>query len=59
MARAWAFISGRDYVLPDDIKDLLVPVLAHRLMLASPSGVGRQHAHALLAEIAQQVAVPR
>jgi MoxR-like ATPase len=59
MARAWAFVGGRDHVLPDDIKDLVVPVLAHRLMLAGPSSSGRQQAHALLAEITQQVAVPR
>lgn len=31
--QAWAMIRGRDYVLPDDIKELAVPVLAHRLLL--------------------------
>ncbi len=31
-ARAWAAASGRDYVLPDDVKGLAVPVLAHRLV---------------------------
>lgn len=30
-ARAWAFIEGRDHVLPDDIKAVFVPVCAHRL----------------------------
>ena len=33
-ARAIAASRGRDYVIPDDIKDLTVPVLAHRLMLS-------------------------
>lgn len=32
-ARAWAAIHGRMYVIPDDIKSLLVPVYAHRLIL--------------------------
>lgn len=36
-SRAFALISGRNYVLPDDIKILGVPVLAHRLVL-SPEG---------------------
>ena len=29
--RAWAMISGRDFVTPDDVKELAVPVLAHRV----------------------------
>ena len=32
-ARAWAAASGRTFVLPDDIKQLAVPVLAHRMLL--------------------------
>ena len=32
-ARAAAFLAGRDYVLPDDLKALAVPVLAHRLVM--------------------------
>lgn len=31
--QAYAFINGRDYVIPEDIKELAVPVLAHRLVL--------------------------
>jgi len=49
-ARARALISGRSYVLPDDIKNLAVPVLAHRLVLtpeaemegAQPESIIRQ-----------------
>ena len=33
-ARALAFINGRDYVLPDDVKSLLVPALCHRLPIS-------------------------
>ncbi len=34
--RAWAAMEGRDFVLPDDVKRLAVPTLAHRLIV-SPS----------------------
>ncbi len=34
-AKAWAFIKGREYVLPDDIQQMAVPVLAHRVILGS------------------------
>ncbi|MFA4015981.1 MAG: hypothetical protein RUDDFDWM_001082 [Candidatus Fervidibacterota bacterium] len=33
MSQAWALMHGRNYVLPDDIKELAVPVLSHRLIL--------------------------
>ncbi|MBR6872592.1 MAG: MoxR family ATPase [Ruminococcus sp.] len=36
-SKAYAYVRGRDYVVPDDIKDIMVNVLAHRLML-SPKG---------------------
>lgn len=32
-AKAWALIRGRDYVTPDDVIEIAIPVLAHRLML--------------------------
>ncbi len=32
-AKVWAALDGRDYVIPEDIRDLLVPVWAHRLLL--------------------------
>ena len=36
-AKAFAYVRGRDYVVPDDVKDIMTDVLAHRLML-SPKG---------------------
>jgi MoxR-like ATPase len=33
IAKTWALAAGRGYVLPDDIKELAVPVLSHRLLL--------------------------
>jgi len=36
MSRAYAFVSGRDYILVDDVKEIATLVLAHRLVLAQP-----------------------
>jgi MoxR-like ATPase len=36
-ARAWAITRERDYVVPDDVKDLAIPVLAHRIILEPES----------------------
>jgi MoxR-like ATPase len=57
-AKAWAAMDGRGYVIPDDISDLAIPTLAHRVLL-SPSAqlAGRNPADAVAAAIAT-VAVP-
>lgn len=39
MAQAYAAIHGRDYVLPDDVKSVAIPVLAHRVVSRSQSAV--------------------
>ena len=58
-ARAYAAIQGRDYVLPDDVKQLAVPVLAHRLMLQSQSSVRlSQSAEALVGVLLSKIPVP-
>ncbi len=41
-ARATAALDGRDYVLPDDVQALAVPVLAHRLLLTADAQVSRR-----------------
>lgn len=57
-AQAFAAMSGRDFVVPDDIKQLAVPVLSHRIMLkAGLRGRGTQAA-AILEEILQSTPVP-
>lgn len=57
--RAYAAILGRDYVLPDDVKQLAVPVLAHRLMLQSQSSVRlSQSSEALIGVLLSKVPVP-
>ncbi len=61
-ARARALADGRDYLLPDDIKDLAVSALAHRVMVKaslSGSAAGGMDAEAAVAAILQDVPVPR
>jgi len=54
-----AFTEGRDYVIPDDIKKLAVPVLAHRVITRSLVRESqRSRATEIIRQILQKVAVP-
>jgi MoxR-like ATPase len=57
-AQARAAMQGRPYVLPDDVKQLTVPVLAHRLIVGAQSRLRGQDAEALLRTIIDQTSVP-
>ena len=58
-ARAAAVLAGRDYVTPDDVKGLAVPVLAHRLGVAGTMREGRREkARAVVRQILAEVPVP-
>lgn len=58
-AQALAYVSHRDYVTPDDIKELAPPVLGHRVLSRTYRHNGRMNAgDALIQEILEQVAVP-
>src|SRR5262249_12388703 len=56
--QALAAISGRNFVLPDDIKRMVVPVLAHRLILRPESRLRKITPATVLNEIVPEVAVP-
>lgn len=56
-SQAYALVHGRDYVLPDDIKSLTVPVLAHRMVLIH-SGAATPGAEIVLADILSRLPVP-
>jgi MoxR-like ATPase len=59
-AQARAVMENRTYVIPDDIKTLARPVLAHRLILKSMSGATPADAgEAVIGEIVGRIAVPR
>jgi len=57
-ARAAAALDDRDYVLPDDIQALAVPVLAHRLLMTAEAQIGRRNAAQVVGEIVRRLPVP-
>jgi MoxR-like ATPase len=58
-ARAYAAVSGRDFVTPDDIKTMAVPVLEHRLILRPEFEIEGLGIPDVIRQILQQIAVPR
>jgi MoxR-like ATPase len=57
-AQALAAMHGREYVLPDDVKCLIQPVLEHRIIATSQSRVRGRVVNEILKEIADRVPVP-
>ncbi|MEP6760215.1 MAG: MoxR family ATPase [Sporichthyaceae bacterium] len=58
-ARAWAWLSGRDYVTPDDVKALARPALRHRVGLRPEAELEGVTTDAVLDGVLSSVAVPR
>ncbi len=58
-ARAWAWLSGRDYVSPDDVKDLARPTLRHRVQLRPEAELDGVSVDAVLDSVLGAVPVPR
>ena len=56
--RALALIRGRDYVLPDDVKELAVAVLSHRVVLTPAARMRGVRAERLVSELLDTVPVP-
>jgi MoxR-like ATPase len=57
-SQARALLRGRDYVLPDDVKALAEPALAHRSLMAAASQTQGRDGRATIAEILRTVPVP-
>ena len=57
-AQAWAAIHGRDFVLPDDIKDMAPAVLSHRLIISPQAQLRGRTAPELVSDIVDSVPVP-
>ncbi len=58
-SRAYAAIDGRDYVSPDDIKTMALPVLEHRLILRPEFEIEGLSIAEVIERILQEIAVPR
>lgn len=57
-AQATAVIHRRDYVIPDDVKEVTRPVLAHRVIVKAPVQYKGQPSESVLDDILRQVPVP-
>lgn len=58
LARAWAAIQGRSYVLPDDVKEFAGPALSHRIILEPNLWGSKKAENAVIDEILQSTPVP-
>ena len=58
-ARAWAALAGRDFVTPDDLKALTIPILGHRLILRPEFELEGANVNEALERILASVPVPR
>ena len=58
-ARAWAWLSGRDFVTPDDVKALARPALRHRVRLRAEAEMDGVSADGVLDSVLATVPVPR
>ena len=57
-AQATAYINGRDFVIPDDIQKMVIPVMAHRIILSQETKFSNTTADDVLNEIKKTVPVP-
>ncbi|MGM8216025.1 AAA family ATPase [Bacillaceae bacterium W0354] len=57
-AKAYAYIEGRDYVIPDDIKFLTPHVLSHRVMLSSEAKFEGKTANSILTDLVRKTMIP-
>ena len=58
MAKAYAYLNGRDFVMPEDVAAIFSDVCAHRLMLNSKARMMEEKADNILAEILKSVDMP-
>lgn len=58
-ARAHAVLSGRSFVIPDDVQAVAVPVVAHRLVLTSEAHATRRSAPDLVRQLLHRIPVPQ
>ena len=57
--RALAALNGRDFVIPDDVKRLALPILRHRIVMAANAEIDGLSSDKVLGEILDQTAAPR
>jgi MoxR-like ATPase len=58
-AKAWAAMQGRGYVVPDDVKALVLPIFRHRVLLKPEAEIEGFNADAVMKRLLARVEVPR
>lgn len=58
MAKASAFLAGREYVVPEDVQDVVKDVFRHRLILKSRARLSNRDTDKIIDEICATVRVP-
>ena len=58
VAKTWAISQGREYVIPDDIKDLAVPVMSHRMLLNAEAQFSGVTVERVIDDLLASVAAP-
>jgi MoxR-like ATPase len=58
LAQAWAAMAGRNFVLPDDVKVMVIPALNHRLILTAEARLRGQTTTVILQRLLDQIPVP-
>ena len=58
MAKSWAFLQGRDYVLPEDVANIFLDVSKHRIVLNTKARIARMSEAAVLEEILAKTKQP-
>lgn len=57
-SKAKAFLVGRDYVIPDDVKEMIIPILRHRIIPSAEARIERKNTEDILYKITNRVFVP-
>jgi MoxR-like ATPase len=57
-AQAWAYYNNRNYVIPDDIKKMVIPVLSHRVILKQEAKLKKLGSADILESIVDSIHVP-
>ena len=58
-AKAYAALHGRDFVTPEDIKSMAIPVMVHRVILTPEAEMEGQRVHTVLKQMIDKIEVPR
>jgi len=58
-SKSWAYINGRNFVNPQDVQDVFIPVMAHRIILRSGDLITGITSESVLDEILEKITAPR